>query len=391
LSLLKSREHLQLLLDRAQIQSLGWRHKLAQADEHHWLVYVLSGEIQLKTSDGGEERVSAGSLRASAPLFLESGATGVARSGTQILRVDRKLADMLLNEEKRRATEVNETELSAHEAEIIATIYAAFAQGELRVPSLPDVALAVRDAVNLRDAGVAEVARTVQSDPALSGRIVQASNSAAYGGLQNVTTLIDAINRLGLKATRNLATALAVRDLFKTRSANVRKIARHVYRHSAQVAAMCSVLAREHTDIPPEQALLAGLTHDIGAIPVLNYVDDKPEIADDIRAVLSAIEKLRAPAGVLVLSNWAFEQTLIDAAEQADDWQRDSGPQIDMGDLVVAAQLHLAAQAGAADSFPPLVQTPAGRKLGADEEGLPAALVKRAAEEIAATRDLLLG
>jgi HD-like signal output (HDOD) protein len=298
---------------------------------------------------------------------------------------------MLLNEEKHRATEVDETELSAHEAEIIATIYAAFAQGKLRVPSLPDVALAVRDAVNRCDAGVAEVAQIVQADPVLSGRIVQASNSAAYGGLQNVTTLIDAINRLGLKATRNLATALAVRNLFKVRSAKVSKIASHVYRHSAQVAAMCSVLAREYTDIPSEQALLAGLTHDIGAIPVLNYVDRKPQIADNIRAVLSAIEKLRAPAGVLVLSDWAFEQTLIDAAEQADDWQRDSGAQVDMGDLVVAAQLHLAAQAGASDSFPPLAQTPVGRKLGADEDGLPAALVKRAAEEIAAARDLLLG
>jgi HD-like signal output (HDOD) protein len=389
--MLKSREHLQLLLDKAQIQALGWRHKLAQADEHHWLVYVLSGEILLKTSAGGEERVSAGSDRASTPLFLEAGATGVAKSGTQILRVDRKLADMLLNEEKHRATEVDETELSAHEAEIIATIYAAFAQGKLRVPSLPDVALAVRDAVNRCDAGVAEVAQIVQADPVLSGRIVQASNSAAYGGLQNVTTLIDAINRLGLKATRNLATALAVRNLFKVRSAKVSKIASHVYRHSAQVAAMCSVLAREYTDIPSEQALLAGLTHDIGAIPVLNYVDRKPQIADNIRAVLSAIEKLRAPAGVLVLSDWAFEQTLIDAAEQADDWQRDSGAQVDMGDLVVAAQLHLAAQAGASDSFPPLAQTPVGRKLGADEDGLPAALVKRAAEEIAAARDLLLG
>jgi len=389
--MLKSREHLQLLLDKAQIQALGWRQKLAQADEHHWLVYVISGEIHLKNTAGGEERVSAGSERASAPLFLHAGATAIAKSGTQILRVDRKLADMLLNEEKHSATEVDETELSAHEAEIIAAIYAAFAQGKLRVPSLPDVALAVRDAVNGCDAGVAEVARMVQSDPVLSGRIVQASNSAAYGGLQNAKTLIEAINRLGLKATRNLTTALAVRDLFKARSAKVSKIARHVYRHSAQVAAMCSVLAREHTDIPPEQALLAGLTHDIGAIPVLDYVDGKPQIADDTCVVLRAIEKLRAPAGVLVLGYWGFEQSLIDAAEQADDWQRDSGAQIDIGDLVVAAQLHLAAQAGAADSFPPLAQTPVGRKLGADENGLPAALVKRATEEIAAARDLLLG
>ena len=389
--MLKSSEHRQLLLDKAQIEKLGWRHKLAQADEHHWLVYVLSGEIHLKTAAGSEEKISAGSARANAPLFQAAGAVGIAKQGTQILRIDRRLADMLLDDEEHDATEVGETELSAQEAEIIATIYAAFAQGKLEVPSLPDVALAVRDAVNRCAAGVAEVAQIVQSDPVLSGRIIQASNSATYGGLHGATTLVEAINRLGLKATRNLATALAVRNLFQTRSAKVGKIAKLVYRHSAQVAAMCSVLAREQTDIPPEQALLAGLTHDIGALPVLNYIDRKPQLADNTRAVLSAIEKLRAPAGVLVLSGWGFEQTLIDVAEHADDWQRDCGAAIDMGDLVVAAQLHLAAQAGASASFPALADTPAGRKLGADENGLPAALVKRAIQEIAAARDLLLG
>ena len=389
--MLKSNEHLQLLLDKARVEKLGWRHKLAQADEHHWLVYVLSGEVHLRTSAGGEEKVSAGSARASAPLFQDAGAVGIAKSGTEILRIDRRLADMLLDDEEHDATEVGETELSAVEAEIIATIYAAFAAGKLQVPSLPDVAMAVRDAVNRCDAGVAEVAQIVQADPVLSGRIIQAANSAMYGGLQNVKTLVEAVNRLGLEVTRNLATALAVRNLFKTRSAKVGKIAKLVYRHSAQVAAMCSVLAREQTDIPPAQALLAGLTHDIGAIPVLHYVDRKPELANSTGAVLGAIEKLRATAGVLVLSSWGFEQALIDVAEHADDWRRDSGAGIDIGDLVVVAQLHLAAQAGAAASFPALAATPAGRKLGADENGLPAALIKRAAEEIAAARDLLLG
>ncbi len=391
LSTLKSAEHLQLLVDKAEVQDLGWRHKLAHAEEHRWLVYVLSGEVQLKNASGQEEKVSAGSSRAAAPLFHEPGTTAIAKSGTRILRVDRKLADMLLSEEQQEATEVDETELSPEEAAVLATIYGAYAEKKLRVPSLPDIALAVRDAINRCDAGVAEVAQIVQSDPVLTGRIVQAANSAMYGGMDNVRTLVEAVNRLGLKTTRNLAVALAVRDLFKTRSANIGKIAKYVYRHSAQVAAMCCVLAREYTKIPCEQALLAGLTHDIGAIPVLTYADRMRPIADSTRAVVRAIGKLRAPAGVLVLTDWGFDQPLIEAAEHADDWNRDNGTEVDLCDLVIVAQLHLADQAGASGDFPPLAETPAGRKLGADENGLPKCLVKRAAQEIAATRDLLLG
>ena len=59
--------------------------------------------------------------------------------------------------------------------------------------------------------------------------------------------------------------------------------------------------------------------------------------------------------------------------------------------LVVAAQLYLAERAGVSAKFPALAESPAGRKLGADENDLLAILAQRAAQEIAATRDLLAG
>jgi HD-like signal output (HDOD) protein len=183
-----------------------------------------------------------------------------------------------VNSEQQELTLVSETELSPSEAQIVADIYQAYTQKKLRVPSLPDVALQIRAAIERSSAGAAEIAQMVQSDPVLTGRLVQAANSAMYGGLRQVGTLLEAINRLGLNATRNLAVALAVRDLFTTKSAKVGKVAKHLYRHSAQVAALCYVIARARTDLPPEQALLAGLIHDIGAVPVLSYVDQSPDI-----------------------------------------------------------------------------------------------------------------
>jgi hypothetical protein len=86
---------------------------------------------------------------------------------------------------------------------------------------------------------------------------------------------------------------------------------------------------------------------------------------------------------------WGFDSALIEVAGHADDWGREEKSEIDLCDLVVAAQLYLAERAGLSSKFPALAETPVGRKLGADENDLLAILAQRAAREIAVTRDLL--
>ncbi len=292
---------------------------------------------------------------------------------------------MLLGQERATAAEVEEVALSPCESRILEDIYAAFAARQLRIPALPDVALKVRDAVNRDHHGTADVARILQSDPVLAGRLMQAANSALHRGVQPARTLTEAINRLGLNATRTLAVALALREVFRIKHAQIAKLARQLYNHSAQVAALCHAMAREHTTLAPEQALLAGLLHDLGAIPVLDFAARDADIAARSSVVLRAMARLRAPVGALVLSNWGFDEALVQAAEHAEDWLREGAAEPDLCDLVIAAHLFLAQQAGNADT-PSLDETPVGRKLGAE---LPATLLNEAAAAIAAARDLL--
>ena len=53
----------------------------------------------------------------------------------------------------------------------------------------------------------------------------------------------------------------------------LKKRMRQLWKHSTRVAALCFVLAKQTRAFPPDQALLAGLIHDIGEIAVITYLD----------------------------------------------------------------------------------------------------------------------
>jgi diguanylate cyclase (GGDEF)-like protein len=128
-----------------------------------------------------------------------------------------------------------------------------------KLPSPHGVAIAILEASQRDSTGIADIAELVASDPALSGRLLQLANAAALGG--GVTSVHQAVGRLGLDATKNLALGFSVVDQhsngrcthfpykkFWTQSllmAHVmRELASAVYMGSADELFTCALLAR---------------------------------------------------------------------------------------------------------------------------------------------------
>ena len=82
-----------------------------------------------------------------------------------------------------------------------------------RLPSPQGVALAIMNACARDDVSPAEVARLVQTDPALSGRLLERANTAAHGG-RPVVAIAQAVNRLGLSAVKQLALCFSLVDQY---------------------------------------------------------------------------------------------------------------------------------------------------------------------------------
>ena len=120
--------------------------------------------------------------------------------------------------------------------------------------------------VVVNDAGssMADVARMISKDTSMAARLVRYANSPLYRGISNVASVKAAITRIGMDAVKHAILSLAMRDVFTTgfRSIQVRMEA--LWKHSVVVATKSALLAGYFPHLNRDEAMLAGLIHDVG-------------------------------------------------------------------------------------------------------------------------------
>jgi putative nucleotidyltransferase with HDIG domain len=215
------------------------------------------------------------------------------------------------------------------------------AHNRLVLPTLPEVAVRVREAVEDPDASAARIAKLVGADPALSARLLRVANSAFYRGRSPANVVQTAVARLGLVMVRNLVTSLVMEQLYQAGSqAALKPHLTRLWRHSTQVAATAQVLARRFTRLSPDQAMLGGLIHDIGTLPILTRAGEIPNLFGDKTTLERVIHAMHTKVGAAVLEAWEFPPEMVAVTAEHEDFARDPGPQVDYVDVVLVANLH---------------------------------------------------
>src|SRR5689334_6740322 len=72
------------------------------------------------------------------------------------------------------------------------------------LPSLPTIAVQVLDLTQRNEVDIAEIAKIISKDPALSSKILRTVNSSFYGRSQHVGTISHAMVILGLQSVKSL-------------------------------------------------------------------------------------------------------------------------------------------------------------------------------------------
>lgn len=340
---LLAREAVAHLRETAQVKDLAMGDDLcAYFPQTEWMFYLLRGSVEVESDEGAAHTVREQTPGAKDPLLspFHSEQSVVAREPSTLLCIDRK-AYLAAAEQREQSPDygIAEVQVSPVESEIFQKIYFAYEHNELVLPSMPDIAYRVGKAVQDSNAA-ADIARIIQADPPLAARLIQVANSPFYGGLGRVGNIREAVVRLGTTATRNIVTSFSLRQLFQAKSAQLHERIHQLWDHSALVGALCFVLARLTPGFDPDRALLAGLVHDIGEVPMLAYADTNPAILSDFHAFDQAIGRLRGMVGAIVLEKWRFDRELVTVALEAEEWARDPQPRADYCDLVLLAQLH---------------------------------------------------
>lgn len=241
--------------------------------------------------------------------------------------------------------------------------YQALKENKLVLPTIPDISLKIRRAINDPKANNSRIARVVQMDPVITARLIQISNSPLYRGRRRIESCPEALTRLGLKAAQHLITSFALKAVFKAKTRTIQKRMQELWHHSSYVAAICAVLAHKTPGFDPDRAILAGLVHDIGAVPVLTFADGHMDLIGQPQDLTHAIAKLRGPVGAAIMRKWHFPEDFEAVVQEAEDWFRDKAAEPDYVDLVLVSQLHSFIGTPKIHDHPRIDQIPAYRKL----------------------------
>ena len=211
--------------------------------------------------------------------------------------------------------------------------------GNLQLPTLPEVALRVRDVVDDENASASQIAEIIAQDAALSARLLQGANSPLYRGRQELDRLSMVVSRLGNKLVRNLVTSQVMKQMFQATNDMVDKRLRDVWEHSVQVAAIARALAANTPGVMPDQAMLAGLLHDIGTLPILYRAEERDELLDTPGLLDELIMRLHTRIGGAILKHWKFPDMLVAVAAEHENLERDHPGPADLIDVVQVANL----------------------------------------------------
>ena len=217
-------------------------------------------------------------------------------------------------------------------------IIKALENDELVLPTLPEVALQVRDVAEDVTSSITDLTAILSRDAALSARMVKVANSPLIRASVLVSDLNTAVSRLGIDLTSNLAMGLAMEQMFQATSDIVDKRMRACWSKSVEIAASSQVLARHFTDLQPDQALLAGLTHQIGKLPILAFAEENESLLNDSFALGKVLTVLHPSLGSYILKMWDFPEELVAVSKNYLLFDR-KVDKVDYADIVQVATL----------------------------------------------------
>ncbi len=390
-----SRDDLHILASRAELHTVNRFDVLFRRGEHDpWMYCLLQGKLALRAADGKEHRVESGSGAAGKLLgrLKPRQFTATALTPVTVVRIDGSGMGYWHSAVDLTTVQVDSiTDTEYLEQTAAREPAARLGADDFTLPSLPAIAMRARELIDHDECDAETLARIIIGDPPIAAKLIRAANSPVFYGTERVSTCERAIVRLGLKTTRQLVLAFAVRELFNNDAPEFAELVKLLWDHSAEVAAIAFVLARRTRAFDPGEAQLGGLLHDIGVVPVLHGATQHPGLVHDTEAVMAMAARQRAKLGRRVLQSWNFPPSLVSAAADSENWWRDASPQAELADLVVVAQLLSFIGKNRIVDVPPVVSVPAFRKvLGEDfDAGAAMVLLGEAGDQIAEVRRLL--
>ena len=189
------------------------------------------------------------------------------------------------------------------------------------LPTLPAVAIRVLEATGNESAAAKDIVKLIETDVALTTRILQLVHRADSGVRGEVSSVERAVVLLGFEAVRSAVLALSVFDALSTQSKESKFSRDQFWKHSVAVACCAELLAEamiatwgKDAGVTPSEAFVCGLLHDMGKVAL------DVTLPKSFGRVVEAVDLLRGNIADIERSVIGIDHTVA-GKRLAEKWQ----------------------------------------------------------------------
>lgn len=191
------------------------------------------------------------------------------------------------------------------------------------LPTLPTILIRVSRMINDPRVTAKKVAEVIETDQAISMKLLKVVNSPFFGFSRKIMTVQDAVVLLGFNATRNTVLSISVMNTLGKESVVEGFDLHEFWRHSIATGLASRFLARK-ARFDHEKAFVAGIVHDIGKIVLQQYFREELEhVLQTMRdkkvsfyeAELAVYNGTHSDLGSYLADKWNLPLPLIEAID----------------------------------------------------------------------------
>jgi HD-like signal output (HDOD) protein len=245
------------------------------------------------------------------------------------------------------------------------------------IAPMPRVCAQLAELTAQQATDAAQLARLIQSDPALAGEIMRVANSPALRPRAPIVSLQQAVSWLGVAEVRNIAMAVMLRGEIFTAPGHEPE-SEELWREAWLAALWAKEIARERRK-HVESAFLAALMHRTGAalsLKILAGFESQQRTVMDAKSFADLVIEFEPRFGRLLMGSWRLPDDVQDAASDWRDYGKSSHSEL-------AGTVHAAHLLASHTMYPQLLdetvvlESPVFEQLGVFPDDRRAMLAKR--------------
>lgn len=190
------------------------------------------------------------------------------------------------------------------------------------LPTFPDVVVKLSDLLQNPETSTEEIVKVLKLDPVITSSILHLANTVAFNSSSRISSVDEAIVRIGFRNVSNVVFSLSVIRILPTENALVNY--KKFWNHSLSVAYGAQIIERHATRVfkSSENLYVAGLLHDIGILVFDQFFADiYADVVAKAKKAEMPLHRLEkemlgidhAELATLVLQRWKLPEEVVDA------------------------------------------------------------------------------